>query len=392
MPPQKIHWFDGGRLQPHVFAVEGARDPRTFKRVYTEDKDRKYPGAPVRARLPLQAAVDLSYRHPPARRARCRGADPVPARRRRPGPRPLFAGGVRHPGVDVDRDWVGVTLSLFLGILLGGISGFYGGVVDSVIQRAIEIIRSIPAIPFWMGLAAFLPRDWSVLQIYFAITHHHLGARLDRPGAGGAGTVPGVARRGFRDRRATLRREPHQDYLPLHAAVVLQPHHRRDHPVHSADDHQRDGAQLSRARHPAAGGQLRDAAAGGAERADRGAHTMADASGGPGHHRRARLQLPRRRRARRRRSLLTACLRPAARAGSADDGSARAPALRDRRRRRPRSSPPACVRSCRSCRCATCTRTSRSTRAPWWRWTAPASTCRPARPSASSARAAAARA
>jgi peptide/nickel transport system permease protein len=65
---------------------------------------------------------------------------------------------------------VGVTLSLFLGVLLGGISGFYGGVADTLIQRLIEVLRSIPTIPLWMGLAAALPRDWSILQIYFAIT------------------------------------------------------------------------------------------------------------------------------------------------------------------------------------------------------------------------------
>src|SRR5256886_16820029 len=64
----------------------------------------------------------------------------------------------------------GVTLSLFLGVVLGGLSGFYGGIADTVIQRVIEILRSIPTIPLWMGLAAALPRDWSILQIYFAIT------------------------------------------------------------------------------------------------------------------------------------------------------------------------------------------------------------------------------
>jgi peptide/nickel transport system permease protein len=63
-----------------------------------------------------------------------------------------------------------VALSLFLGVLLGGLSGFYGGVVDTIIQRVIEILRSIPTIPLWMGLAAALPRDWTILQIYFAIT------------------------------------------------------------------------------------------------------------------------------------------------------------------------------------------------------------------------------
>jgi peptide/nickel transport system permease protein len=64
----------------------------------------------------------------------------------------------------------GVSISLFLGVLLGGISGLYGGVMDTIIQRVIEILRSIPTIPLWMGLAAALPADWSVMQIYFAIT------------------------------------------------------------------------------------------------------------------------------------------------------------------------------------------------------------------------------
>ena len=64
----------------------------------------------------------------------------------------------------------GVTVSLILGVVLGGFSGFYGGMADTIIQRTIEILRSIPTIPLWMGLAAALPRDWSVLQVYFAIT------------------------------------------------------------------------------------------------------------------------------------------------------------------------------------------------------------------------------
>ena len=47
---------------------------------------------------------------------------------------------------------------------------FYGGIVDTVIQRVIEILRSMPTIPLWMGLAAALPNSWSVIQVYFAIT------------------------------------------------------------------------------------------------------------------------------------------------------------------------------------------------------------------------------
>jgi peptide/nickel transport system permease protein len=57
-----------------------------------------------------------------------------------------------------------------LGIILGGMSGYYGGALDVIIQRVIEFIRTIPAIPLWMALSAALPRDWSILQTYFAIT------------------------------------------------------------------------------------------------------------------------------------------------------------------------------------------------------------------------------
>jgi peptide/nickel transport system permease protein len=55
-------------------------------------------------------------------------------------------------------------------VWLGGISGLYGGTIDIVIQRLIEITRSVPTIPLWLGLTAALPSDWSVVQIYFAIT------------------------------------------------------------------------------------------------------------------------------------------------------------------------------------------------------------------------------
>jgi peptide/nickel transport system permease protein len=65
---------------------------------------------------------------------------------------------------------VGVAFSLILGILLGGLSGYYGGAVDNLIQRLIEFLRSVPSIPLWMGLAAALPLDWPAERVYFAIT------------------------------------------------------------------------------------------------------------------------------------------------------------------------------------------------------------------------------
>lgn len=64
---------------------------------------------------------------------------------------------------------LGVALSLVFGILIGGISGLFGGVVDNLIQRMIEFIQSVPAIPLWIGLAAAIPPSAPPLQVYFLI-------------------------------------------------------------------------------------------------------------------------------------------------------------------------------------------------------------------------------
>jgi peptide/nickel transport system permease protein len=65
---------------------------------------------------------------------------------------------------------VGVILSFVLGVMIGGISGFYGGKTDIVIQRIIEFIRAMPSIPLWLALSAAIPKDWPVTRVYFAIT------------------------------------------------------------------------------------------------------------------------------------------------------------------------------------------------------------------------------
>ena len=171
MPPQAIHWFDGWRFRPHVYRVEGVRDPQTYRRVYRADPSHK---------IPLRFfAAGFEYRF----------LGVVPATRHLIGvdggldaSRTIFLLGTDVQGRDL---WsrlmygtrisltiglLGVTASLVLGVVLGGFSGFYGGLADTLVQRVIEILRSIPTIPLWMGLAAALPRNWSILQVYFAIT------------------------------------------------------------------------------------------------------------------------------------------------------------------------------------------------------------------------------
>jgi peptide/nickel transport system permease protein len=63
-----------------------------------------------------------------------------------------------------------VALSVMLGVLLGGISGYFGGWPDMIIQRLIELLQSLPTIPIWLAMTAALPQDWRPDQVFFAIT------------------------------------------------------------------------------------------------------------------------------------------------------------------------------------------------------------------------------
>ena len=84
--------------------------------------------------------------------------------------RDLFSRIIFGTRMSLSIGLLGVVLSLLLGIFLGSISGYYGGIIDNLIQRAIEVIRSFPQIPLWLTLAAALPNSWSTTEVYFAIS------------------------------------------------------------------------------------------------------------------------------------------------------------------------------------------------------------------------------
>jgi len=168
-PPQAIHIFDeDGSFRPHVVVLRARRDMRTFRMVYDQ---------PSKVDLALftrgytynllgLVTTDIhlfGLANPqPGDTLHLLGADRLG--------RDLWSRLMVATRVSLTIGLVGVVISLFLGILLGGVSAIYGGWVDMTIQRIIEIIRSMPTIPVWLGLAAALPSDWAVLQIYFAIT------------------------------------------------------------------------------------------------------------------------------------------------------------------------------------------------------------------------------
>ncbi|MDR6757525.1 peptide/nickel transport system permease protein [Mycoplana sp. BE70] len=84
--------------------------------------------------------------------------------------RDLFSRLIYGTRISLSIGLVGVVISLVLGIFLGGVSGYYGGAIDTVIQRVVEIVSAMPTIPLWMGLAAAIPLSWSPALVYFTVT------------------------------------------------------------------------------------------------------------------------------------------------------------------------------------------------------------------------------
>ncbi len=173
VPPQPIHLFDEGAFRPHVCAVEGKRDNFTLAKFYEADCTQKI-GVRLFARGYEYKWLGLieSDRHlfGVSDHENYRAEETIFLLGTDVQGRDLLSRIIYGTRTSMTLGLIGVILSLALGITLGGISGFFGGWIDNVIQRCIEIVRSIPSIPLWMGLAAAMPPDWSVIQIYIAIT------------------------------------------------------------------------------------------------------------------------------------------------------------------------------------------------------------------------------
>ena len=170
MPPQGISFFHDGSLQVHVKPLKGKRNKTTLKMEWGVDEKRILPLRFFTSGYEYKVfglfTTDLhlfGIEKPSARNSfHLLGTDRLG--------RDQWSRLMHGTRVSLSIGLVAVGLSIFLGILLGGISGYYGGWPDLVIQRLIEILQSLPPIPIWMALTAALPRDWTVEQTYFAIT------------------------------------------------------------------------------------------------------------------------------------------------------------------------------------------------------------------------------
>lgn len=169
-PPQlPVFWDSAGvHFPPVVYSYVGERDPRTLRKIYRLDSESRQPirffarGAEYTLFGIVSTDIHFVGLDDPEQPFFLLGTDSLG--------RDMLSRIIFGSQISLTIGLVGVFISLILGILLGGISGYLGGWVDVGIQRLIEVLRSMPTIPLWLTLSAALPRNLNQVQIYFGIT------------------------------------------------------------------------------------------------------------------------------------------------------------------------------------------------------------------------------
>ncbi len=166
-PPVWVRVLDEGRVRlPFVYPLVQTRNEVTLRREYSADTTRRLPLVLFvrgdRYKLWGIFRTDVHFFGTRGGEAFLLGTDRLG--------RDMLSRVIHGARISLSIGLLGVFISFVLGCILGGISGYYGGTPDLIVQRAIEFIISIPTIPLWMALSAALPANWPALRVYFAIT------------------------------------------------------------------------------------------------------------------------------------------------------------------------------------------------------------------------------
>jgi peptide/nickel transport system permease protein len=167
-PPQQVHLFDQGRfVGPFVYGFDYTLDMSNLQRVYKPNPTEVQPirffclgddydfWGIVPGRFHLVCPADGGTLF-------LLGTDRLG--------RDMLSRVIYGTRISLTIGLIGISISFALGIVIGGLAGYYGGWADAITQRVIEIIRSFPELPLWMALSAALPVTWSPLWVYFGIT------------------------------------------------------------------------------------------------------------------------------------------------------------------------------------------------------------------------------
>jgi len=166
-PPTKIHVMneDGMIVMPYVYKLTFEFD-EYHKRVYSEDKTRAFPIKLINKceEYKMFGFIPFNYRlfgvDSPAR-IHIIGAD---SRGRDVYSRLLYGGRV-----SLSIGLIGVTISFTIGLLVGGIAGYYGGKIDSILMRLCEMFMMVPGFYLMLALRSAVPDDFNSLQVYLSI-------------------------------------------------------------------------------------------------------------------------------------------------------------------------------------------------------------------------------
>jgi len=167
-PPQAVRLFDNGNfIGPFVYGRKMTLDMDTLRRVYVDQKDQIEPLRFFCSGDPYKFwgifSTDLHLVCP------AKGGELFLLGTDRLG-RDVLSRILYGARISLTIGLIGIVISFTLGIVIGGLAGYHGGVFDLIVQRIIEVLQSIPSIPLWMALAAIMPITWSPMLIYLGIT------------------------------------------------------------------------------------------------------------------------------------------------------------------------------------------------------------------------------